>query len=97
MTIKIDLSGLTKKVKEAAIIKKQAMKAALPIFVEYTPIRTGNARRHTTLKNDEIVAAYPYAQRLDNGYSKQSPRGMTIPTKKEMIKIIKDLIKKGLK
>jgi hypothetical protein len=50
-------------------------------FVKETPIRSGNARRNTTLKNKkEIVANYPYAKRLDEGYSKQSPEGMTQPT-----------------
>jgi hypothetical protein len=50
-------------------------------FVKETPIRSGNARRNTTLKNKkDIVANYPYAQRLDEGYSKQSPQGMTEPT-----------------
>ena len=49
-------------------------------FVQETPIRSGNARRNTKLKNKNIVANYPYAQRLDEGYSKQSPEGMTQPT-----------------
>ena len=50
-------------------------------FVKETPIRSGNARRRTTLKNKkDIVANYPYAQRLDEGYSQQSPEGMTQPT-----------------
>lgn len=54
---------------------------AYKFFVKETPIRSGNARRNTTLKNKkDIVANYPYAQRLDEGYSKQSPKGMTEPT-----------------
>jgi hypothetical protein len=54
---------------------------AYKFFVKETPIRSGNARRNTKLKNKkEIVANYPYAQRLDEGYSKQSPQGMTEPT-----------------
>jgi hypothetical protein len=46
----------------------------------HTPVRTGRARRNTFLKKDEIIAAYPYAQRLDDGYSNQAPDGMSKPT-----------------
>lgn len=50
-------------------------------FVKETPVRSGNARRNTILKNKkDIIANYPYAQRLDEGYSKQNPQGMTEPT-----------------
>lgn len=55
-------------------------KAAYPVFYKNTPIKTGNARRRTTVDKGEIRADYPYAQRLDNGYSRQSPGGMTRPT-----------------
>jgi hypothetical protein len=49
-------------------------------FVSLTPVRSGNARRSTRLRgNDTIVADYPYAERLDNGYSKQAPKGMSKP------------------
>lgn len=49
-------------------------------FVSITPIDTGNARRSTVLENTDIVAAYPYARLLDQGYSKQAPDGMSQPT-----------------
>jgi hypothetical protein len=32
------------------------------------------------LNGTQINANYPYAQRLDDGYSPQSPDGMTKPT-----------------
>ena len=48
-------------------------------YVELTPIRTGNARSRTNLKNQTIEANYPYAQRLDSGSSRQAPQGMTVP------------------
>ena len=45
-------------------------------FKKLTPIDTGNARRKTTLQNKTtIVADYPYAEKLNNGYSKQAPNG----------------------
>ena len=49
-------------------------------FVSITPIRSGNARRNTNLVGNSIEANYPYAVRLENGYSKQAPKGMTEPT-----------------
>ena len=62
------------------ITSKQLTDVAYPVFVANTPIRTGNARRRTVKGTDEIDANYPYAQRLDNGWSRQSPQGMTKPT-----------------
>lgn len=53
---------------------------AYAYFVSATPIKTGNARRKTDLVGNKIVGAYPYAQRLDEGWSKQSPDGMVGPT-----------------
>jgi len=46
--------------------------------------RPGNARRKTVLRNNEIQANYPYAQRLEEGYSSQAPNGMTEPTLKDI-------------
>lgn len=45
-----------------------------------TPIRSGNARRRTRLQGNTIEARYPYAQKLDEGASKQAPDGMSQPT-----------------
>ena len=49
-------------------------------FKKITPINKGNARRNTTMSNNRISANYPYASRLDDGYSKQAPNGMVEPT-----------------
>lgn len=65
---------------------------AYRVFLRNTPIRTGNARANTELERNEIVADYPYAIRLDQGWSKQSPKGMSEPT----IKFLQDYIKKNL-
>jgi hypothetical protein len=62
--------------------------------VKNTPIDTGNARRKTTLQGHEIQAKYPYAKRLDEGYSKQAPRGMVEPTEKFLQKRLKQIIGK---
>lgn len=59
-----------------------------------TPRVTGNARRNTKLTGDRILAQYPYAQRLDQGSSKQAPDGMSVPTV-EYIKKYIDKYSKG--
>jgi hypothetical protein len=45
-----------------------------------TPIKTGNARRRTRLQGRKIKANYQYAVPLDEGKSKQAPKGMSEPT-----------------
>jgi hypothetical protein len=60
-------------------------------FRESTPIRTGNARNSTRLKGDDINADYHYAQRLQNGASRQAPEGMTKPTIDWVRKELRDL------
>lgn len=65
---------------EKSITSKELIDVGYPVFLKNTPIDTGNARRHTTKTTSSIDANYPYAQRLDNGYSKQSPHGMVQPT-----------------
>ena len=63
-------------------------------FKQLTPVRSGNARRRTKLKsNTEIVADYPYAERLDEGWSKQAPRGMTEPFLKWSQRKIKQIFR----
>ena len=68
-------------------------KEAYAEFVKDTPIRSGNARRKTKLSGNKIIAGYNYAQKLDEGFSRQAPDGMTKPTeefiKKRMTQIIK--------
>ena len=61
-------------------------------FVKDTPIRSGNARRKTKLSGNKIVADYAYAQKLDEGYSKQSPDGMTKPTEEFIKRRMKQIL-----
>lgn len=67
---------------------------AYNFFVKVTPKRTGNARRKTKLVKDEIQAQYPYAERLDEGYSKQAPDGMSKPTEKFIDDRLKQIMRK---
>ncbi len=49
-------------------------------FRKITPIDTGNARRSTTTRGRTINANYGYASKLDEGFSRQAPNGMSDPT-----------------
>ena len=51
--------------------EREVAKVAYDVWVEYTPRASGNAVRNTKLVNNEIRADYPYALRLDQGYSRQ--------------------------
>jgi HK97 gp10 family phage protein len=52
--------------------------------VSSTPIKTGNARKNwtkkTTPKTFEVENKVPYIERLEQGSSKQAPRGIIGPT-----------------
>lgn len=65
--------------------------AAYDKFVDETPYKTGNAKSKTRQVRNEIRADYPYANRLNEGYSRQSPEGMTEPTIKEIRNIVKKI------
>lgn len=68
-----------------AIQRQVAALAALPTagvkeFQALTPKLTGNARSRTQLRSKEIVADYPYAQRLDDNWSTQTKgQGIVAP------------------
>jgi len=94
MAITLNMSAVSKMFDEAEKVAKTLPKEALDYFVDSTPIRTGNARRSTKLRGNTIDADYNYAERLDEGYSRQSPKGMTGPTEKFLQKRIDDLIGK---
>jgi hypothetical protein len=62
------------------LTSKKLLDVAYPVFLKNTPIDTGNARYRTFKTETQIVASYPYAKRLNEGYSRQSPKGMVNPT-----------------
>jgi hypothetical protein len=65
---------------ERALEPEVLAKEAYKFFRSKTPIKTGNARRNTHLTGATIQGDYPYATRLDKGYSSQAPEGMSKPT-----------------
>lgn len=60
-------------------------------FVSVTPIDTGNARSKTKLRGNTIHAAYAYAKRLNEGWSKQAPIGMVIPTMRYIRQLVRGI------
>ena len=90
ISIKNNITPLLEKKKKAI---QKLPDEAYKVFVQETPIRSGNARRNTKLKGKkEIIADYPYAERLDQGYSKQSPEGMIKPTEQYIIERFNNII-----
>lgn len=91
LNIKDQLSGEIKSIQKKL---KAVPQQSLDEYKKLTPIRSGNARRKTRLVNDSIVGDYPYAERLDNGWSKQAPDGMTVPFERWLRKKIKSILGK---
>jgi hypothetical protein len=93
MTVRLEKDTITPSIAKIKAALKLLPQQAYKEWVKDTPIRSGNARRKTRLNQNTIDAAYPYAQRLDEGYSKQAPKGMSEPVQKfieqQMRKIIR--------
>lgn len=80
ISLKVGPDKITTNIKKKIAQLDKVPDQAYTFFKAHTPIKTGNARRNTILKKDTIIAAYPYAQPLDDGRSRQAPDGMTKPT-----------------
>ena len=83
-------NNIRKRLKEIERQFPRVRKEAAEKFKDITPIKTGNAQSKTVLKGIEIQANYPYANRLNKGWSRQAPDGMT----KNTIEFIRRLIRK---
>ena len=94
ISLKIGVDKISTNVKKKIAQLDAVPAQAYTFFKAHTPIKTGNARSRTTLKKDTIVAAYPYAQRLDDGYSRQAPDGMTKPTEAFVQKAVDKIMKR---
>ena len=100
----VDMKGVDKLFANAATVTKDLTDDAYTYFVAQTPIRSGNARRNTSLASTKdsktglskatIEGDYAYAQRLDDGYSPQAPTGMTGPTEKYIERRLDELVRK---
>lgn len=79
---------------QRAATPESLAKEVYKYFVEITPIDKGNARRRTKLNGDTIHADYPYATRLDKGYSNQAKDGMSKPTLDKLSQLVKNNLKR---
>lgn len=89
--IKVD-DKITKDLEKKLGSLKTLHKEAHSEYVALTPIDKGNARRRTTLQGNTIQANYPYASRLDSGWSKQAPKGMTEPFEKWLERRVNEIL-----
>jgi hypothetical protein len=94
MKMKIDTRAVDQLLQDSVELKQSLIDAAYKHFVAITPIgnpstwkskppagyQPGNARKSTKKNKDSVEADYAYAERLDKGWSKQAPDGMTGPT-----------------
>ena len=95
MVSKVDQTKFIARIKELKGLKKDVMTKAIDYYKQVTPIRGGNARNKTILDSaDKIEANYPYAGKLDSGWSKQAPDGMTKPTTKYMKTLVQQYVNK---
>jgi hypothetical protein len=92
VSVKVDDKILQSKLYKQRFALKKLPQDGLREFTALTPKRTGNARSHTELTTrNEIVGDYPYARRLDNGWSKQAPRGIIRPFTKWWLEQLKKI------
>ena len=93
LSVRLNRNLMTPALKNIQQKLQQLPAEALMEFIRQTPIDTGNARRSTSLSNNKIRARYAYATRLDRGYSRQNPRGMSRPTKEFMRARIRQILR----
>jgi hypothetical protein len=74
-------------------VAEEVIDLAYPILKNNTPVRQGNARNKTKKTRYEIKSDYPYAGRLDEGWSKQAPKGFTAPTQDRLDNLLSKVIR----
>lgn len=88
MAARITKNRITPSVNKIVAKFEKLPNEAYKFWKKATPIDTGNARARTRLQGRKIKANYNYAVPLDNGWSKQAPRGMSQPTEEYIKKLI---------
>jgi hypothetical protein len=94
MTVRLQKNTMTASLARIQRDLVAVLKEIYNYWRSITPIRSGNARRRTVLKGDTINADYPYAVPLNDGLSKQAPRGMSKPTEQYLKRILDKKIRK---
>tara|TARA_Y100000114_G_scaffold29264_1_gene25011 strand:- start:1266 stop:1565 length:300 start_codon:yes stop_codon:yes gene_type:complete len=96
MGIKINDREVKEMFKELEDMPQFVMEKTYPFLKSRTPVKSGNARNKTRLeKNKSVIGSrYPYADRLDTGWSQQAPSGFTEPATAEIDNLVSDQIRK---
>ena len=95
MEIKVNTKDITKLFKQLGGVPDSVHEDAFHFLRKETPIRSGNARRKTKKESGlRIGSRYPYAQKLDEGSSRQAPKGFTDPTIDRMEQLVDKEIRK---
>lgn len=95
MEIKVNTKDVTKMFKQLGGVPDDVHNDAFKFLRQETPKRSGNARRKTKKESGlRIGSRYPYAQRLDDGWSRQAPNGFTDPTIDKMAQLVDKEIRK---
>lgn len=95
MDIKVKTKDVTKLFQQLGKVPGHVHSDAYFFLKRKTPKRSGNARNKTRKESNlRIGSRYPYAEKLDEGWSKQAPNGFTDPTIDEMIKLVDKEIRK---
>lgn len=81
------------RIQNVVLNEQQLARVGADYMRSITPIDTGNARRKTFDSGSEIVADYPYAKRLDEGYSQQNQIGLIEPTVQYLENYIQSKVK----
>lgn len=83
LDVKVDTTAMNQSLMRVQRALSSLPQDTLDEFRKNTPKRTGNARRKTKLNGHTIEADYPYAQRLEDNWSKQTKgQGIIKPTLK---------------
>ena len=99
MGLRVDTREVDKMFEDLIDMDKDVMTDAFETFKENTAKDTGYARDKATKlkqkrKNYYIHAQYGYAKRLDEGWSRNKPKGMTDPTTREIDDLVERYIKR---
>lgn len=94
VNVKVNATVFNKRMKELSQLPAHLLDEALELTKQNTPKQSGNARDNTVKRGNSIVSNYAYAGRLDEGYSKQAPRGFTEPTIEQLRKETDNFVRK---
>jgi hypothetical protein len=94
MTIRLIRDTMTRSLDQIQKAIDELPKEMYAVWLENTPKRSGNARNKTSLQGKTISARYAYADKLDKGASKKSPKGMSDPTGDFIERYLKQALRK---